>query len=183
VVILTSVVLYGDRDIIFCNFLCKALSNFGKVSFIGESRILIDDNCDFLIIEKTGDISLLGESKFVIFNKHLSKTLKICTKTTAIVSSSNEAALNYLSQSSQKTISCSMSTKDTISLSSITDESAVISLQRQLSDINGRIIEPHDMRVKLSEPADEYYICAAYALLLISGYEPDLTEYVDFSVC
>ena len=166
-----TVIVYGQKNPAFSRFLCKALSLAGRVGFIGEDKMSHCTRADFLLVEKETDLTVTGDRLFVVFGGRCGGTLRVGGQITAIVESSNEEALSMLRPISQMTVSCSMSAHDTISIASITEESAVVSLLREMTDINGRVIEPHDMTLRLSRKTDGYSLCAAYALLLLSGYE------------
>ena len=168
-----TVLIFGEKDSSFTGFIQKALRNFGNVSLAGESKIDMSERCDFLLLEKSCDTSVAGNNIIALFGQAVKKTLKISGQIIAVVESDNKNALDILSKNAQKTVCCSMSSKDTISIASITDENAVVSLQREITDLSGKTVEPHDMKILLSKKTDPYYICAAYAVLLLSGLAID----------
>ena len=53
-----------------------------------------------------------------------------------------------------RTLTCGLSSKDTLTLSSVTAESAVICLQREIGTLGGEVLEPYEIPVKLRRAVD-----------------------------
>ena len=62
-----------------------------------------------------------------------------------------------------------MSSKDTLTLSSITPDSAVLCLQRAISDLFGNTLDPVEIPLSLSRRYDAFSILCAAAIFLLSG--------------
>ena len=62
-----------------------------------------------------------------------------------------------------------MSSKDTLTLSSITPDSAVLCLQRAISDLFGNTLDPVEIPLSLSHRYDAFSILCAAAIFLLSG--------------
>ncbi len=90
-----------------------------------------------------------------------------------LVESTNTAALCALMSSSHTAICCGLSARDTFSVSSLRDQEAVVSVQRQLTALDGRPIEPGDIPIHLSRAQSAYSIMACCAILLFSGQDPE----------
>ena len=65
-------------------------------------------------------------------------------------------------------ISCGRSAKDTLTLSSHTEDSAVVTLLRQMRDLSGRVVEPCEFPVLLLG-GDPFVAFAAVSVLLLTG--------------
>lgn len=102
---------------------------------------------------------------------------------TAVSESSNTDALKILSRTGVPVVGCSSSVMDTMTLSCISGNYMMISLQRPLSALSGKIIEPCEIIVRCNEGQQLYPALAACCTLLLCGvpYENgyDLTEYPD----
>jgi len=61
-----------------------------------------------------------------------------------------------------------MSSKSTLSIASISEESAVVSLQRELRSLSGQIIEPHDIKIKVTGRIEGYTVMVLCAILLMA---------------
>lgn len=98
--------------------------------------------------------------------------LKLSGNFISIVEEGNERALKMLKGSCAPTLICGMSSKDTLTLSSVSDNSAVVSLQREICDLNGNIIEPCEIQISHDEPFSKFELLAACAVLLLAGKIP-----------
>lgn len=85
-----------------------------------------------------------------------------------LLSSSNLAAAEFLHRCGVRTITLGMSSKDTLTLSSITPDSAVLCLQRAISDLAGNTLEPVEIPLALSRQCDSFSILCAAAILMLS---------------
>ena len=85
-----------------------------------------------------------------------------------ILSSEDTAGAQLFQQMELTTITCGLSGKDSLTLSSITSDSAVICLQRTIRSLSGQEIDPGEIPVTLNRPIDRYSLLAAVAVALLS---------------
>ncbi len=85
-----------------------------------------------------------------------------------LLASSNLAAAEFLHRCGVRTITLGMSSKDTLTLSSITSDSAVLCLQRAICDLAGNTLEPVEIPLALSHQYDAFSILCACAILMLS---------------
>ena len=90
-----------------------------------------------------------------------------------ICEDSNLSALKILMESGIPVITCGMNPKNTVTLSSLTAASALVSLQRTVTDIFGSEAEPGEFRIKLNRGYSPFAVTASAAVLLLSGILPD----------
>ena len=86
---------------------------------------------------------------------------------------SNSEALKSLMKNCVPVISCGMNGKNTVTLSSVGGSSALVSLQRTVTDIYGRDREPAEFRIRLTHSRSPFAVAAAAAVLLLLGITPD----------
>lgn len=86
--------------------------------------------------------------------------------------SCDRRARRVLQRSRCEALCCGMSSCDPLTLSSLREDSAVISLQRELVDLRGETIEPCDIPVKLSDRLDPDTLLLAAAAALLCGETP-----------
>ena len=91
-----------------------------------------------------------------------------------ICEDNNTAALKAFKDSETPVISCGMSAKNTVTLSSFGDASLLASLQRTLTDFKGNEIDPAEFRIKLTKKYSPFAVMASAAVLLIIGIKPDV---------
>ena len=73
-----------------------------------------------------------------------------------------------LKDSPVPTLTCGMSPKDTLTLSSISDSSAVVSVQREIKDLNHQTIEPCEIKINYENRFSDYELLSACAVLLLA---------------
>ena len=67
-------------------------------------------------------------------------------------------------------VDCGLSLRDTLTLSSVTETSAVISLQRPVARLDGSLVEPVEFPLRLGKRWSPYHLlCCGGALLLAGG--------------
>ncbi len=81
----------------------------------------------------------------------------------------NTAASSFLRGTGVVAITCGTSPRDTLSLSSLDDNSAMVSLQRCITTLDGYVVEPGDISVSLQHSRSPHQILAAVSVLLLAG--------------
>lgn len=88
----------------------------------------------------------------------------------AILPSQNQAAVEYARETGLLPLDCGLSLRDTLTLSSRTDTSVMISLQRPVARLDGTLLEPVDIPLPLTRKWAPYsLLCCAGVLLLTGG--------------
>ena len=98
----------------------------------------------------------------------LSDKLEAGDQVVAVVLSDNGRAMELLSHSQVKGVTCGFSSRDTLTVSSISAESAVICLQRAITTFSGARIEPVELPVRLSRPVDMFSLLCVAAILILA---------------
>ena len=168
------------KSILF-NALNRGLSNYGNVICIsnniftstkGKPNFLLYKTESMENIHNTRGIVLFDE-KFKSRKKHINiekNTVNNNLKELILVfSSSNRQAINALNGERKSVVSCGTSGKDTFCISSIDMESATISLQREVVDINGVTHEPHEFKVELTHKISQITLLNVCATLMLCG--------------
>ena len=87
----------------------------------------------------------------------------------AIVDSSDEQLLCHVSNTRLPAITCGLKSRDTITLSSMSGESAVIDLRRGISCLDGSVAEPQEIPLRHQNTAENFLLMASAAILILSG--------------
>ena len=87
----------------------------------------------------------------------------------AIVDSSDDELLEHVSATRLPAITCGLRSRDTITLSSMAPDSAVIDLRRCITCLDGGRAEPQEIPIRLKNPLDSFLLMAAAAILILSG--------------
>lgn len=177
---MTTIILFGSKsDTSVGEVLFRALSKCGGVQqLFGKKLYKEPQNCipKFLVYELDYTPKIEIEKGIFIFKNKIDSYDKISIPNNffPIVGSDNAFALSHLMKKSTPALCCGMSPRDTLSISSHDFSSAVVSLQRAISSLDEKTIEPHDVTITLTQPAEKYPLLAAIGVLLLSGLE--LTE-------
>lgn len=170
---MTCVVVYADeKDKEFFDklneFICSAFTPLtiwkGDVTFYGDHATLLF--CDHESIH-CNNLS----PKIIIFGGRGQYDLSQVNteQTVVIVDSCDQERLAYVSSTRLPAVTCGLFAKDTITLSSMTGDSAVVNLQRSIPCFNGDVAEPQEIPVRLACPMDEYLLMAAASIYLLTG--------------
>ena len=112
------------------------------------------------------DIKASKSTLLVLSEKQIPK-ISVHGTIKGICESSNHNALNILKDNEIPAIVCGMAKTDTITFSSITNDKALISIQRRIKTNNGKILEPCEISIKLNHKySNSAVICACSILLL-----------------
>lgn len=88
----------------------------------------------------------------------------------AILSGDNQAAVEFARRHRLLPLDCGLSLRDTLTLSSRTDNSVVIALQRPVKRLDGTTLEPVEIPLSLTQKWAPYpLLCCAGVLLLADG--------------
>ncbi len=87
----------------------------------------------------------------------------------AIVDSSNYQLSQTLSDTGLPAITCGLHSRDTITLTSMGEDSAVIGIQRAIVNFDGSATEPQELPIGFAKPIDRFTLMAAAAILILSG--------------
>lgn len=168
-----KIIIYGECNKNLTGLkLCRTLSHYGGVLYFcgGDiSEISVGTPC-FVVYETDCINSLQVEDAVVIFNNSKNES---CPKITSscniscIVNSQDSQALSKLLPLSLPAIVCGMSAKDSITLSSIGETNAVVSVQRELVLQSGKILEPCEFKVLNIDNMDDDDILTICAVLIL----------------
>lgn len=89
-----------------------------------------------------------------------------------ICEDTNINALELFKNSNTPIISCGMSGKNTITLSSLGDNTLLAALQRIITNVNNTEIEPCEFKIKLNKSYSPFAVMASVAVLLLKGITP-----------
>lgn len=154
-----------------------------STALCADREIQLEDPQPEFCIWETEDLDQrVGDQTILIFRENFSsrdsgKKIQIPGHVTAAIASSQDKdALSLLMGSQVPVITCGLSSRDTITFTSNTDDGVVIALQRTLPDMDGNQVEPVEIPVSLSQEKDgcpesvsRYSLLAAAAALCVTG--------------
>ncbi len=84
----------------------------------------------------------------------------------------NKNALENFKKSNNAVITCGINNKNTLTISSFSENYVLVTLQRSVIDINGNRIEPCEFKIKLLKPYNPYSVMSVTAILILFGIYP-----------
>lgn len=98
-----------------------------------------------------------------------------CENQIAIVDSADAAVREHLARRRLPAITCGLSGADTLTLSSLTADSAMIALQRQITAFDGTKTDPFELPVLYSQRIETFDLLAAAAVFCLMGRRSPLS--------
>lgn len=151
--------------------LYRILSRCREVVCVTDKEILAPcAQPDILLAESDVPLECGGETLYV-----LGTALKTDPgfipgpRAVAVIHSQNAQALAFAAEHHLKTLTCGLSSRDTLTLSSLTEESAVVCLQRTITIIGGGVIEPSEFPMKLQGPVERRDLLTLAAVMMLCG--------------
>lgn len=176
---ITVVVAANSQDKKFYNALQNILSrSFGTIHCLGRC-LDARDKCAELILTDTYSFDLVYSETAIIIVKD-----KECLKTgfetsrgaVAVVDSCDKDIMSVVGETKLPAITCGLSARDTLTLSSFNEDSAVINIQRSISCFDGSVAEPQEIPVTLCSSIDSFTLMCAAAVFVLSGNTAKLAQ-------
>ena len=144
--------------------LCRILERYGGVLHIcgAHAAQYAIGQARFLLCETSRLESIQAEQAILIFKSQQAIScgqLSLSDGVISILETENEAAARML-----------LHTRDTLTLSSISDTAPVVTIQRAITTFDGHTLEPCEKRITLHTPLPDYALLSICALLLLTGH-------------
>ena len=170
---MTNVLLCGDpSDTSITEALVPALAACGGLCRYGRNQVSdYGEPARFFLYESEEIPKIEMEKGILVLKNRLEGTAPapVPDHFICVIASGNSQAAQLLCGSGAAVITCGTGPTDTLSLAGIDASSACVSLQRNLADLSGRVLEPHDFSVRLSKERTPEQILTVSAVLLLSG--------------
>ncbi len=168
-----TVIIYGDKkEKNLNNIIIKILTRYGGVQFHSKDKIICSKDIDtpkFLVYELNELPKVLDVSGLIIFRDSFKKldSNKLSNNIFPIFDNQNLEAANCFKDTNKIVLTCGLSSKNTLNISSISSTDAVLSLQRYVK-IKNKVLEPHEIKINLTMPIKSQDILMLCAILLLS---------------
>lgn len=171
---MTAILFCGPAQAAAGRDIGRVLAACGGVCRYTGDRLILPEDCRFLFLSGDRQLELRADSGICILAPEQRMPVKwqVPPGFVAVAHSADRTALRLLERQGAPAVACGMSAADTVTLSSIREGGAVVTLQRSLCDLSGRWLEPGDYPVKLAFPISDYGLLAGLAALLLAGVDP-----------
>ncbi len=173
---MTDIIIVGAPEDCGIEQLIKtALSETYRISYLKNGFYSRFGAGYELICIDCGEISLTGiDNPIILAKKEAALTMPMPVNSTAIISAENESQLSAVKSSGVCAITCGISPTSTISFTSETEEKLTVSLNRSISALSGRTVQPLEIPIKKSG-FDSYTLMSFIALrLLLDDFDSEL---------
>ena len=165
-----TVAVFGNSDSgLISRALYRVLNEKSSAALVEGSTVgAIQKNPDYLIVGACGLKKLYAENGVIIFqnNIEIPPTFELSGQFTAVVGEENATALRFLKNRGIITVTCGMSPKNTVSLSSRSDGSAAVCIGREIKGA-----QQGECILEFGEKYVDFSLLAvASALMLTCGY-------------
>lgn len=136
------------------------------------------DNAELILTDSDSFDLVYSDTAVVVFKEagKLNVGFDTQKQVVAIVDSCNQDVMKLVSETELPAITCGLSARDTITLSSINEDSAVIDLQRSITCFDGKIMEPQEIPISLCSTIDSFALMCVAAIFILSGNAALLSE-------
>lgn len=177
---MTDIIIVGSQEDCGIEKLIKtSLSKTYRISYLKNSSYSRFGAGYELICIDCGEIGLTGiENPIILAKKQAVLTIPLPESSTAIISAENESQLSAVKNSGAFAITCGISPTSTISFTSETEEKLTVSLNRSISALSGRTVQPLEIPIQKSG-FDNYTLMSFIALrLLLDDFDSDLGKLI-----
>lgn len=179
--IVVNIVIMGNTDnTVLEKRLTEILGKkYSVLSFAQKSLDAVSDQPDFFICH-TDSIHRVNLKNLILLfscDGPLSQSLSLPPDCIAIVDSAYQQTIRWLSALSIRAITFGLRHKDTITTSSMADDSLVVSLQRSIHTLSGELLEPFEMPMRLPRWKDQIgLIMQICGVLLLCGKQDSILD-------
>ncbi|MCM1335172.1 MAG: hypothetical protein NC084_02630 [Bacteroides sp.] len=173
---MTDIFLFGDPgDDRLGGMIRRRLSKTYRITYIAEGRFLrLGKGYDLLFYDGNPREVEGAAGAVLILKEGAALPARLPDDCTAIVSADSEAQRAAVRERRLRTIACGVSATATVSFSSETDETIVVTLNRAITALSGKEIQPLELPV-LKEGLDHDTLMRFTALrLLLDDFDSEL---------
>lgn len=125
---------------------------------------------ELMLWHSDGDVTVRAPGSVLVFGEpsHSAERIEVPDDCVVIAGMGDEAAAGYAARRGLRLLDCGLSSKASLTFSSIGQETGVISLQRSLDGLRGGRIEPLEIPMDF-QPKPFYPLLAAVGVMLLAG--------------
>ncbi len=166
------VMLFSNRKSKLKNEIIEILTAHGA-DIISDNFVLTVGGC-FTVINffKVPEIKIKKGIAVIVDDTKKFEPLKLSKNVMGISYENNKNAIRIFEKNGNYTVTCGNNAKNTLTISSINNKSYILSLQRELIDINGNKIYSQDYKCYFENKYSNEAILITTAILSLLGLKP-----------
>lgn len=166
------VILLSERKSKNEKEITEILKKYGADHF--SDKIIAEGNGTFTCISIYKPTELLVKNAVAVFIEKGARFNKqnYPIGVIGVCEDTNKNALENFKKSNNAVITCGINNKNTLTISSFSENNVLVTLQRSVIDIKGNRIEPCEFKIKLLKPYSPYSVLSVTAILILLGIYP-----------
>ena len=151
--------------------LLQQAGNIFPTLCVENDRLLLTEQDPLLALVSRADFSEIHCPHAVLIARKPQDLPQLtgCARAVAVIDSANSALREAVASQKMLALTCGRSDTDTFNLTSLTADSAVISLSRSICAFDESLIEPFELPVCFSRAPDPFILLAAAAVFCLLG--------------
>lgn len=171
---MTDIIIYDDNTLLF-DYAVSVLSKSYKLHCFSGSKLFTKGSGYELNLIKTFDVKeILQEDCITLLGENSLYRLEHCKSRCLIVNSLNYSQIESLKHKNNA-LTCGSSQSDSVSYTGISDEQILVSLNRSITALSGRVIHPFELPVAYSGNLSLYSVLSVTALrIMLDDFNSEL---------
>ncbi len=166
------VILFSGRRNRYEKEIVEILKGVGA-NYISDKTVYgYSENLTIISIYKNIELNLKKGIAVVLDDTERFKDQKFPKGIIGICEDCNKTALSLFAKDNISVVTCGLNAKNTVTFSSIDNNSFVVAVQRTLTDLFGKEIEPTEYTVKIKRKYNDFSIMVSVTILLLNGIYP-----------
>ena len=165
-----AVFVGNDVDENFRKTVCSILQKQVKALEIsGDKLVFSGFDAHGLVCVFSKNLKEIRADGSIVLLNNCAGSIQISGERCCVLDGRNRSDLTLAQKSGGEVITCGLSTRDTLTFSSYTEENCVVSLQRRLRRLDGGYAEPFELPFECQKSDDRYAILCASLILILLG--------------
>lgn len=167
------VLIFSSRNGRIEREITEILCSYGG-TYVSDSTVIEGDS-RFTVVSrrKAGYIKAKHSLALFLDSNEKFNRQRFSRNTVGICESSNTAALTVFKRNKIPVLCFGMNSRNTVTLSGIDSDTVSVSIRRTFTDINSKLFEPIDFKLKLKSAYHPISVMACVSVLLMHGIIPN----------
>ena len=178
---MTAVFIAGDeRDNEFMLLFRDTLSETYRITYVKNSSVFQwGGGYELTAVDFQRYDKVRAEGAVFLLKKSCVPDFEFPSEAAVIACSENDEQIKSLKSSRAHVITCGYGKTDTFSYSSLSDDKIVVSLNREITALSGKKIQPFEIPLEIPEGISVYSVIAFTALrVLLDDYNSEIGELI-----
>ncbi len=165
------VILFSNRKSKLEKEILEILTAWGADFITDKSVTVTGGYFTVAVCYKKTDLALKKGIALILDDTDRFKALNLPQGIYGICEDKNSSAIEIFSKNNIPVVTCGSNHKNTLTLSSINERDFVITLQREITDLNGKPVYPADFILSFKKSYSPQAVLLSTAVLCLSGAE------------